>query len=821
MCFTKSNSLVRILVLLCFSRTINLSSGANTISASQSLSGDQTIVSKDEVFELGFFKAGNSSKYYIGIWYIKVSSNPPTIAWVANRETSISDRFRSELKIIDGNLVLLNESKFQIWSTNVSTTTTLKSAIAVLLDDGNLVLRDSGSNSVEPAVWQSFDHPTHTWLPGAKLAYDNRTKKSQLLTSWRSKEDPGVGLFSLELDPITTEYISKWNGSQRYWTSGAWNGKIFELVPEMRLNYIYNFSYQKNENESYFTYSVYNPFIISRFIMDVSGQVQQLTWLEATKEWNLFWSQPRTQCEVYALCGAFGSCSQSGLPFCSCLTGFKPRSESDWYQSDFSGGCVRKTDLQCGRNVEKLDFLTIKVKSLPPNQSVAVGSAGECHTTCLNSCSCNAYSFVDNQCLVWDGDLLNLSEDNDNDSGKTIFVKVASKDLPLSSKDPLHHKKSNWVTVCAVVGFGGVVVFVLGVILVLIYRKKRISLSVGKTRMVEGSLVSFVYKDLQIATKNFSDKLGGGGFGSVFKGVLHDSSIVAVKKLESISQGEKQFRSEVSTIGTIQHVNLVRLRGFCAQGNNKLLVYDYMANSSLDTHLFHGKQVLNWETRYQIALGIARGLVYLHEKCRDCIIHCDIKPENILLDAEFCPKIADFGLAKLVGRDFSRVLTTIRGTRGYLAPEWLSGVAVTAKADVFSYGMMLFELVNGKRNAEQSEDSRSPFFPCLVSNVLKMGGDILSLVDSRLNREASVEEVSKICKVACWCIQDEEDSRPSMSLVEQILEGVMDVNMPPIPRSVTLFVDNTERVVFFTESPSKGSSEVYISCSPQSKSTSS
>ncbi|KAI3698773.1 hypothetical protein L2E82_42589 [Cichorium intybus] len=337
---------------------------------------------------------------------------------------------------------------------------------------------------------------------------------------------------------------------------------------------------------------------------------------------------------------------------------------------------------------------------------------------------------------------------------------------------------------------------------------------------MEGLLVAFVYKDLQIATKNFSDKLGGGGFGSVFKGVLRDSSTVAVKKLESISQGEKQFRSEVSTIGTIQHVNLVRLRGFCAEGNNKLLVYDYMLNGSLDTHLFHEKQVLNWKTRYQIALGIARGLVYLHEKCRDCIIHCDIKPENILLDAEFCPKVADFGLAKLVGRDFSRVLTTIRGTRGYLAPEWLSGVAVTAKADVFSYGMMLFELVSGKRNAEQSKDSRNPFFPSLVVKVLMEGGDIFSLLDSRLNKEASVEEVTRICKVACWCIQDEENSRPSMSMVEQILEGVLDVNMPPVPRSVTLFVDNTEHIVFFTDSPSNGSSQVHNSSSKSRSSSS-
>ncbi|CAI9275583.1 unnamed protein product [Lactuca saligna] len=709
MSFTETQSFGRFLVLLCFSLIITISSGATTISANQPLSGDYTIISEGEQFELGFFKPGNSANYYIGIWYKKIKSNPLSIVWVANRETPVSDRFRSELKIIDGNLVLLNESKSQIWSTNVSSTTTLKSAIAVILDDGNLVLRDSSSNSVEPAVWQSFDHPTHTWLPGAKLGYDKRTKKSQRLTSWRSNEDPAVGLFSAELHPSGKEYVFKWNGSQQYWTSGAWDGKAFYLVPETRLDYNYIYSYHENANESYFIYSV-----------------------------------------------------QSGSPFCNCLTGFNPRSESDWNHSDFSSGCVRKTDLQCGRSTEKQDFLKIMVKNLPPNNSVAAGNAGECRTTCLNDCFCNAYSFVGTQCLVWNGDLLNLSEDDG--SGNTIYIKVASKDLP-------HPKKSNLITAGVIEGLVGGTVLALGLILVLFYVKKRVS--VGKTEMV-GSLVAFVYKDLQIATKNFSNKLGEGGFGSVFKGVLHDSSIVAVKKLESISQGEKQFRSEVSTIGTIQHVNLVRLRGFCAQGKNKLLVYDYMANGSLDTHLFRGKQVLNWETRYQIALGIARGLVYLHDKCRDCIIHCDIKPDNILLDANFQPKIADFGLAKLVGRDFSRVLTTTRGSMGYLAPEWISGVAVTAKADVYSYGMMLFELVHGKRNVMHCEDSSSTFYPGLVSSVLMKGGDILSLLDTRLNREASVEEVTKICKVACWCIQDEAESRPAMSLVERILEGVSD-----------------------------------------------
>ncbi|KAI7726029.1 hypothetical protein M8C21_026079 [Ambrosia artemisiifolia] len=234
-----------------------------------------------------------------------------------------------------------------------------------------------------------------------------------------------------------------------------------------------------------------------------------------------------------------------------------------------------------------------------------------------------------------------------------------------------------------------------------------------------------------------------------------------------------------------------------------------MPNGSLHSHLFHEKQddILNWETRYQIALGIARGLVYLHEKCRHCIIHCDIKPENILLDADFCPKIADFGLAKVVGREFSRVLTTIRGTRGYLAPEWLAGVAVTAKADVFSYGMMLFELVTGKRNVEQNEDSSFTFFPNLAASVVMEGGDILSLLDSRLKREGSVDQVTRICKVAYWCIQDEVDSRPTMSQVEQILEGSLDVSNPPIPQSVQFFCDDTENLVFF-ESSSTRCSEI-------------
>ncbi|XXG68847.1 hypothetical protein AAC387_Pa06g1847 [Persea americana] len=224
---------------------------------------------------------------------------------------------------------------------------------------------------------------------------------------------------------------------------------------------------------------------------------------------------------------------------------------------------------------------------------------------------------------------------------------------------------------------------------------------------------------------------------------------------------------------------------------NRMLVYDYMPNSSLDTHLFEkNSDTIDWNIRYQIALGTARGLAYLHEKCRDRIIHCDIKPENVLLDAAFCPKVADFGMAKLIGREYSRVLTSIRGTIGYLAPEWISGVAITSKADVYSFGMMLFEIISGKRNSKKLGDEEFDFFPCwAVGKIAK--GEVLALLDYRLDGNANMEELTRASRVAYWCIQDDENDRPSMGNVVHILEGLIDVNMPPIPRSIRILIDNS------------------------------
>ncbi|OWM83529.1 hypothetical protein CDL15_Pgr013010 [Punica granatum] len=769
----------RPLLLLCFCLCSWPSLGSDTIAANETLSGNQTLVSSGGNFKLGFFRPGKSSYWYVGILYNKVSV--PTVVWVANREKPIFDPLSAQLKISDGNLVIVNGSQSPVWLTNL-TSPGSSSVKAVLRDDGNFALMN-GPNSSQ-IIWQSFDHPGNTFLPGAKIGINKRTNTRQLPTSWKNQEDAAPGPFSLQLQP-SSEYYIWWNMSKHYWTSGPWDpqARIFSLIPEMRLNYIFNFSYVDNENESYFTYSVYNNSILSRLIMDFTGQVNQESWLEGTKQWNLFWSQPRQQCEVYRLCGPFGVCSESTDNFCQCLHGFTQTSPNEWNLSDWSDGCRRTTNLNCGTNTivnsQKDRFYTLSYMKPPDDpQTSPVGSEKHCEAACSNNCNCTAYAYEGSTCSIWTGDLFSVQQYNPGDSnGKTLYLRLAASEVPDSPK------KNNKGIILGSVGAAAVALLVIVLLGAWRWRSRG-----GWTKSAEGSLLAFGYRDLQAGTKNFSERLGGEGFCSVFKGTLPDSTIVAVKKLESVSKGEKQFRTEVSTIGTIHHMNLVRLRGFCSEGSKKLLVYDYMQNGSLDAHLFsHEPKVLDWNTRYQIALGTARGLTYLHEKCRDCIIHCDLKPKNILLDMEFCPKVAAFGLAKLMGQESSSVLTTMRGTRDYLAPEWISGVAITAKADVYSYGMMLFEFVSGRRNSDQSDDGKVHFFPTWAAKMLTEGGDLLELLDPRLGRDADMEELTRVCRVACWCVQDEEHDRPSMGQVVLILEGVLDVNMPRIPRSLQVF----------------------------------
>ncbi|KAG0536902.1 hypothetical protein BDA96_03G101800 [Sorghum bicolor] len=302
----------------------------------------------------------------------------------------------------------------------------------------------------------------------------------------------------------------------------------------------------------------------------------------------------------------------------------------------------------------------------------------------------------------------------------------------------------------------------------------RMQLMLGPTR--------YAYTDIIAITSHFRDKLGKGGYGSVYKGVLLPGNVhVAIKMLGNSNCNGEDFISEVSTIGRIHHVNVVRLVGFCSEEMRRALVYEYMPNGSLDKYIFSSEKCFSWDKLNEIALGIARGIDYLHQGCDMQIVHFDIKPENILLDNNFIPKVADFGLAKLCPRDDNFVpMSAMRGTIGYIAPEMISRCFgnISSKSDVYSFGMLLLEMAGGRRNADpQAGSSSQAYYPSLVYGQLtrQEEGEISDAVDMH-------ELEKKLCIVGLWCIQMRSHDRPTMSEVIDMLEaGIDGTEMPPRP----------------------------------------
>jgi serine/threonine protein kinase len=240
----------------------------------------------------------------------------------------------------------------------------------------------------------------------------------------------------------------------------------------------------------------------------------------------------------------------------------------------------------------------------------------------------------------------------------------------------------------------------------------------------------------------------------------------------------------VSTIGNVHHFNLVRFFGYCFEGTERLLVYEYMPNGSLDKYLFKRiteRNDLSWPQRFSIACDMARGLAYLHEGCRKRIIHCDIKPENILLDENFSAKLSDFGLAKLIDRQEPDTFTVVRGTRGYLAPEWfVSNTPITEKCDVYSYGMVLLELIGGRKNVDFKVSSAKCFFHVWVYDKVA-SSDFSEIVDKHLSEDVDDDQVMLVAKVALACVQEDPGQRPTMSKVVQVLEGNCELPLPGPP----------------------------------------
>ncbi|XP_059656977.1 receptor-like serine/threonine-protein kinase SD1-8 isoform X2 [Cornus florida] len=628
---------VLVLFELLHNSCFSISIGGDALSVGQSLyvSERHTLVSQGSTFELGFFNKGTSEyspKIYLGIWYKNVTFQ--TIVWVANREQMLSEPSSSKLEFSrDGNLVLIdNIDRNPIWSTNFVSPTP-NSTEAVLLDNGNFVVRDVINPST--IYWQSFDHPTDAFLPGAKLGINKLTGKTRVLTSWKYSDDPAPGRFSFGIDPVErNEYFIEWNNSKRYWSSGVWNGDTFSSVPEWKSIKFLNYNFVSNENETYLTFFPSNSSVLVRFVMAMSGNFMLLTWLSGiSRNSDFTWLGPivSRQSQVYAFCGAFGIFRGNLTSYaCECLQGFEPISTEGTKLDKWVGGCMRKTPLQCQNgtytNGMTERFLKISdMTTLPENSKVVPNQSLErCELACMQNCSCTAYAYVSNGCLVWKGDLLNLQQlsNGSNSTKQDLYLKLAASELPKAGGDTMNLKLIIIVPVSLVVLISG------GFICCLIKRKlKKIGEKdsreeekdsrerdssedlltydfsahtnaaaetndenkLERNRKKDVELPSFSFSSVSAATGNFStaNKLGEGGFGPVYKGKLLGGQEIAVKRLSGRSgQGFKEFRNEAVLIAKLQHRNLVRLLGCCIEQDENILVYEYMPNKSLDFFLF-------------------------------------------------------------------------------------------------------------------------------------------------------------------------------------------------------------------------------------------
>ncbi|KAL8246807.1 hypothetical protein R6Q59_008023 [Mikania micrantha] len=353
----------------------------------------------------------------------------------------------------------------------------------------------------------------------------------------------------------------------------------------------------------------------------------------------------------------------------------------------------------------------------------------------------------------------------------------------------------------------GVVLIILVLVLWSLYRSwKKSKKTEQDTTNFEGA-VHYNYKDLQRATDNFSQEniLGKGGFGEVFKGVLDDNNVVAVKKLHVQHGGVKgEFENEVKLISNIHHRNLLRLLGWSIEGSDYLiLVLEYMPNGSLDRFLWGSKRgTLNWNQRYEIIFGIARGLAHLHEELHIKILHRDIKSSNILLSDDFKPKIADFGLARFQPEDQSHVSTKFAGTLGYTAPEYARNGVLSEKVDTYSFGIVILEIVSGRRSTEVKSDSQSIDY--LLENTWKLyeKKTHIRVIDETLNlNQHEQEHVMKIIEIALLCTQSPASIRPTMSEVVVMLQERKSLGTRQLTRPT--FVNNRERRIYIRSSRPK------------------
>ncbi|XP_023744096.1 G-type lectin S-receptor-like serine/threonine-protein kinase SD2-5 [Lactuca sativa] len=743
-----------------FIRSINFRDGSRI----------RVILNNEKKFRCGFFCNGTCTSYLFAIVVINMTTTRDSLAviWSANRDNLVREgailNFTATgelmLQDVDGNIV---------WTTN----TTGKSVASMnLTEDGNLGLL----NVHNLTVWQSFDHPTDCLLPGQKLFQGQKLIPSVSSTNWT----PQVDLYSLQFNEKGLFFYVGSNPPQVYYGHTV-NG-LDEGYLELRgrsLCLVISSS-RPNYCPSVIDIPPAFPFEYIKLLPD--GHLKAFGW-ETDNDLLL---GHLGGCSYPLACGRNAICSADQQ--CSCpISSTSPA--TDYFRAvndrQPNKGCSQVTPLTCNATQNHTFIELNNVTYFTFTSDMEDVDIETCKQACLNNCSCKAalikYGSNSSGDCYLPSELFTITSLDAGVLPQNVlfFIKVLNSSIPQSHGRSSNRKILVATILGSTIGSLMLLIMVVGFTRFILQKKNMNSESEEEyLDQVSGMPTRFSYDELKTATENFSKKLGEGGFGSVFEGTLKDGSKIAVKCLQGLVHVKKSFLAEVESIGSIHHVNLVRLRGFCARKSQQLLVYEFMSNGSLDQWIYYGdrKQVLPWISRKKIILDIAKGLTYLHEDCRQKIIHLDIKPQNILLDADFNAKVSDFGLSKLIDRDQSQVMTTMRGTPGYLAPEWLSSI-ITEKVDVYSFGILLLEILCGRKIVDRSQPEESwhllrVFQRCWEQETL------LNIVD-RYSEDMQEHgtEVMEMMKLASWCLQTDFTKRPSMSTVIKVLEGVISVEL--------------------------------------------
>ncbi|CAA2992534.1 G-type lectin S-receptor-like serine threonine-kinase At4g27290 [Olea europaea subsp. europaea] len=614
------------------------------ISTTQILRDGDTLVSSGGRFELGFFSPDNTNNRYVGIWYTNVTIFKAV--WVANREIPVTSA-SGILKVLEpGVLVLQNDTGNIIWSSNTSRVA--KTPVLQLLDSGNLVVREANDDRPENFLWQSFDYLTDTFLPDMNFGGNSATGIQNYLTSWTNNNDPATGDYTYYMDLTGYPQNILKRGNVILCRMGPWNGLRFSGIPNSRQDPTYTFEFITDENKTFYREEPIDRSVISRVTLSLNGVTQRWIWVHRIQDWVLYLNIPSDYCDTYKLCGAYGICKIANSPVCGCLDRFVPKDPEGWVRSDWSNGCIRRTPLNCENGDVFLKYSGVKMPDSRYSWVNKNMTLEECKMKCLKNCSCMAYTQLNiniegSGCLFWSGDLIDIRDLSVD--GQDIYIRMAS-----SEWDSKGSRRK--ILISSMTSLMGMVL--LGLSLMLYYWKRKKNYAngrIGGGQNKDFELPLFDLSTVSKATNNFStnNKLGQGGYGPVYKGVLENGQEIAVKRLSKTSmQGIIEFKNEVICIAKLQHRNLVKLLGCCIQGEEKMLIYEYMPNKSLDLFLFDEtrSKLLDWPKRLKVVNGVARGLMYIHQDSQLRIIHRDLKASNILLGTDMKPKISDFGIAK-------------------------------------------------------------------------------------------------------------------------------------------------------------------------------